>query len=277
LSKNSNRISSFQTTDMVSVIQSKLCAVNTSTKTFVACFCTHFSKTFLRKINQWMNKFDEVWVPDFQFSPNLSGKLSHQIQFAKPIVYCGPLSRFSKYTIQNNELKKFDVCAIISGPEPHRTLFEQFCMQLAEKNKISTLIIAGKPNEDKSYSTKYLTYHSHLPTETFFQYILASKLVLSRAGYSTLMDLQVLNKHAVLVPTPGQTEQEYLIKHNAQQPLFLCAKNLDEAEKLVLSFLKTEQICQTQRLFDKSMLENCLDKLVKINASGIYPARREEE
>ena len=37
-----------------------------------------------------------------------------------------------------------------------------------------------------------------------------SKIVVSRSGYTTVMDLAKLGKKAFFIPTPGQTEQEYL-------------------------------------------------------------------
>jgi len=37
-----------------------------------------------------------------------------------------------------------------------------------------------------------------------------SKVIVARAGYSTLMDLADWKKPCVLIPTPGQPEQEYL-------------------------------------------------------------------
>ena len=38
----------------------------------------------------------------------------------------------------------------------------------------------------------------------------ASEFIIARSGYSTIMDLVTLERNAILVPTPGQTEQEYL-------------------------------------------------------------------
>ena len=38
----------------------------------------------------------------------------------------------------------------------------------------------------------------------------ASKLLVCRSGYSTLLDLSVIQSRAILIPTPGQPEQEYL-------------------------------------------------------------------
>lgn len=37
-----------------------------------------------------------------------------------------------------------------------------------------------------------------------------SKIILSRSGYTTIMDLSKLEKKAFFIPTPGQYEQEYL-------------------------------------------------------------------
>ena len=62
-------------------------------------------------------------------------------------------------------------------------------------------------------------------SESFQKEILSSKLVISRAGYSSLMDYQTLNTNAIIIPTPGQTEQEYLAEHLKTHPLFF--PNLD--------------------------------------------------
>ena len=49
--------------------------------------------------------------------------------------------------------------------------------------------------------------------EIFRNAVISSKFIICRGGYSSIMDLLSLNKRALLVPTPGQTEQEYLSKH----------------------------------------------------------------
>ena len=80
---------------------------------------------------------------------------------------------------------------------------------------------------------------SHIPGEELFQLILCSEIIISRGGYSTLMDLAVLNKKCIFVPTPGQTEQEYLVEelHNKKmiygvdQGQFKLQTALDEVEK----------------------------------------------
>src|SRR5690606_31575289 len=53
--------------------------------------------------------------------------------------------------------------------------------------------------------------------------ISGADIVICRSGYSTLMDLVKLDKQAILIPTPGQTEQEYLAKELYRQNLFVSA------------------------------------------------------
>ncbi len=45
----------------------------------------------------------------------------------------------------------------------------------------------------------------------------ASEYIISRTGYTTVMDICKLKKKAILIPTPGQTEQEYLADHLNKQ------------------------------------------------------------
>jgi UDP-N-acetylglucosamine:LPS N-acetylglucosamine transferase len=46
-------------------------------------------------------------------------------------------------------------------------------------------------------------------------------LVISRSGYTTLMDLVALDRSALIIPTPGQAEQEYLADLHARTGRFL--------------------------------------------------------
>jgi UDP-N-acetylglucosamine:LPS N-acetylglucosamine transferase len=46
-------------------------------------------------------------------------------------------------------------------------------------------------------------------------------MVIGRSGYSTIMDLVAMKKKAILIPTPGQTEQEYLARYLHNVGLFL--------------------------------------------------------
>jgi hypothetical protein len=159
--------------------------------------------------------FNECWVPDYQnMKGSLSGKLSHGLKVPKNVRYINPLSRFSDYIYFDTEkpMKPFEVLVLISGPEPHRTYFEkEMENRFVNKNK-SVLMVCGKPddNEVKPLLINDITKVSHLNTAELHFYLTHAKKIIARSGYSTLMDLHVLNLNAELIATPGQTEQEYL-------------------------------------------------------------------
>jgi uncharacterized protein (TIGR00661 family) len=160
-----------------------------------------------KKVLSYLKNFDECWVPDSATAPFLSGELSHKYKAPEHTYFVGPLSRFSKIS----EVKKFDITAIISGPEPQRTIFEKLVIAQLKKTDLKTLIVQGKPEEKDEFKQKKNTFIiPHLNSRELESAILASDIVISRSGYSTIMDLAVLNKKAIFIPTPGQTEQEYL-------------------------------------------------------------------
>lgn len=179
---------------------------------------------FAKKIHYWfINKFNECWVPDNLGKINLAGDLSHPALLpGVPVKYIGPLSRFEKYPVE----RKYDVAFILSGPEPQRTVFEDLVLKDIEHFDGSILLVRGLPESIplKTYNNASLEIHDYLGAEDLNRAILQSGLIISRCGYSTVMDLVKLQKKAVLVPTPGQTEQEYLAEYLSQGKLFCCIK-----------------------------------------------------
>lgn len=156
--------------------------------------------------------FDECWIPDYKESPGLSGYLTHKYPLPKNAKFIGPLSRFQKpETLSDKKPDDVKITAIISGPEPQRSLFEDLiAKQLNESNHSST-IVSGKPESEKAViANARLTILPHLSTAKMCSLISSSSLVICRSGYSSVMDLHVLGVKALFVPTPGQTEQIYL-------------------------------------------------------------------
>lgn len=161
---------------------------------------------------QWQHKkFDTVWIPDTAAENNISGDLSHKYPKPKHAQYIGILTRFRK---PEQEVKKTnDILAIISGPEPQRSIFEEMIISQAKLIQQQVIIVRGISEVDTDEKiADNIRVISHLPGEQLFQLILQSETIISRGGYSTLMDLALLNKKCIFVPTPGQTEQEYLVK-----------------------------------------------------------------
>ena len=168
-----------------------------------------------------LKNFQEVWVPDQADEPTLSGMLGHPTYTAPiPVRYIGPLTRFTpmnRATIPNK------ITIVLSGPEPQRTLLEEKCLrELSEWNDAVTLI-RGLPLGGKQLDAPtHWQVFDHLPIDTLQQEMEEAEWVIARCGYSTLMDLHALNKKAILIPTPGQPEQEYLAHWLANRGQWRC-------------------------------------------------------
>jgi hypothetical protein len=162
-----------------------------------------------------MKNFDEIWVPDHEKFPGLAGKLSHPSYADKRIKYIGPISRLNPKPHAPNPSKTIDILALISGPEPHRSTFEKYAIEFLSEKPGNHCIVRGLPNEKETPNLPFPAFN-HLGAAELREKILASRAVLCRSGYSTIMDLALLNAKAIFVPTPGQTEQEYLCSLNKE-------------------------------------------------------------
>lgn len=169
----------------------------------------------------YIKQYNECWIPDNHEEPFLSGKLSHPFFkniITKPI---GILSRFSEYKIVKEE-KDIDLLVILSGPEPQRTLLENIILRQIPMFEGKIILLRALPNSLSSIEHPYHNLHvfNHVDDETFISFVNHSKKIICRAGYSSLMDLVTLRKNALLIPTPGQTEQEYLAEYLSKKSAF---------------------------------------------------------
>ena len=155
-----------------------------------------------------IEKYDECWIPDFKGKNNLSGDLSHKYPTPKNASFIGPLSRFEKK--EYTSTSPYQNLVLISGPEPQRSIFEKKMIEKFLQVKEATIIISGKPTSSYSLLSNNITIKSHLDSRELSFLIQTTPNIFCRSGYSTLMDLKVLDRKATLFPTPGQTEQEYL-------------------------------------------------------------------
>ena len=156
-----------------------------------------------------IKKFDECWVPDSEEKPNLSGKLGHLKTVSDSIKYLGPLSRMSKKDVP----KKYDLMVLLSGPEPQRSLLEEILnRELVNYNGKIIFVKGVVQDESIIEEVGNCTYYNFLSSEELEQKINESEMLVCRSGYTTIMDLAKLQKKALLIPTPGQYEQQYLAK-----------------------------------------------------------------
>jgi uncharacterized protein (TIGR00661 family) len=177
-----------------------------------------------------ISHFDACWIPDYSQRPNLSGDLAHLYPPPDNSAYIGPLSRFNNEDCSVSEKDyKYDVIAIISGPEPSRTNLEKLLFEQMAETERKCILVRGLPADTEPMSDvpENITVFNHLPACELMDKILRSRFVIARAGYSTIMDLVAIKKTAVLIPTPGQTEQEYLASFYSDRKLFLCINEKD--------------------------------------------------
>ena len=200
-----------------------------------------FLNRIAQKINYYfINKFDECWVPDIAGVNNLAGELSHPKKFPLvPVKYVGTLSRCRKIVTE----KKYDLLVLLSGPEPQRTIFENILV--AELKNISgkIVIVRGLPGikDDLPAVSKNVIVHNHLPAEKLNELIQQSENIIARCGYSTIMDLVTLQRNAILVPTPGQTEQEYLAGYLLEKKFFFtCSQENFSLEQALETYRKSD-------------------------------------
>ena len=164
-----------------------------------------------KKLSRYLSPFHEIWVPDYiDHKKRLSGKLSEPPEKLQPKVhFIGPLCRFSW---DEKHQEKTGTTILLSGPEPQRKKFLLDLLTSFSSDENLT-IIAPQIYSDISLSEKQSWLEN--PDEVTLQKVLKnSKTIISRAGYSTIMEIHKLqNTKKIIVPTPYQNEQNYLGKH----------------------------------------------------------------
>jgi len=165
-------------------------------------------------VRKALSRFDAVWVPDHASEHNLTGKLSHNTNMHPHIHFVGPLSRMKPLERD----VEYDVAVVLSGPEPQRTRLEQLLLEQAIALPHRAVIIQGKPMKKSHYfAAGHVEVISYLTSSDLNNILSASQYIVCRSGYSSIMDLAVLGKKALLIPTPGQTEQEFLARSLGQK------------------------------------------------------------
>ncbi|MFL5809826.1 MAG: glycosyltransferase [Flavisolibacter sp.] len=212
---------------------------------------------FLQRLNyNYINRFSQCWVPDVKESMNLSGELSHPSKDpAIPVKFVGPLSRFSYC-----EGTEKHVLILLSGPEPQRSILEEIILSQVNKLKTPVVLVRGLPgNATQIHVPSNVTVFDHLPAKELQQQITSAGFVISRCGYSTVMDLALTRKKSILIPTPGQTEQEYLARHLQQINFALCIDQkkfkLKNALDLASSFNYRTMVFNSENLLEKRVKE----------------------
>jgi hypothetical protein len=225
---------------------------------------------FLEPAGIWLHrqvirKFSLCIIPDLPGDLNLSGKLSHDVRLPGNTIYTGILSRFT-CTEDDKAGPAVDpggTVVMLSGPEPQRSILEKKLLQLFTDNITKTIFLAGRPDcDDQESDDKRPGYFSHLQGSIMKKILAGSGRIITRPGYTSIMELVSLGKSAILIPTPGQTEQEYLAGLLRDRGWFACLPQKCVGELLppvpAYSFPADEIIRQSSIL-----LETALDRILE--------------
>ncbi len=190
--------------------------------------------------SRFHKNFTRVIVPDNRpDTVSLSGKLSVNTRQATldRIYYAGILSSIRKIDIEED----IDFLFSVSGPEPQRTMLENIIIKQACKLPGKKMVLLGKPSENIEYKLdEFTTVKSHAGREEMSVLMNRAKFIISRSGYTTVMEIAELGKKKCLfIPTPGQTEQVYLSQYYQKKGWFYSksqyyldiVKDVEEAKK----------------------------------------------
>ncbi|MFZ9388144.1 MAG: glycosyltransferase [Chitinophagaceae bacterium] len=180
------------------------------------------SERILQEKNyRYINRFRMCWVPDEDGPASFAGELSHPARMPQiPVRYTGLLSRFSKGTVP---VKKDHLLFLLSGPEPQRGILEKIFREQVVNYPGKAVLVRGLPGADEVLQgTGEFRVFNHLDTQSLGREMQEAEYVICRSGYSTVMDAMTLGKKCIFIPTPGQTEQEYLGRYLMEKGIAIC-------------------------------------------------------
>jgi len=201
-------------------------------------------------ISVWFNRlmfrnFQHIFVPDIGGSRSLTGRMGHPKNFTNfpKLTYIGYLASIEKKQVS----MPIDLLFMLSGPEPQRSALEELILKQIKNISGRRVVVLGKPGEEELTSgDRDLEIHTHLDRQKMSEYMSSAKLIVARAGYSTIMEVVALGKPALFIPTPGQTEQEYLAKRLNRLGYFHCVTqhklNLSADLKIASGFLVSDEV-----------------------------------
>lgn len=219
----------------------------------------------VRKLHyQFLNRFNEVWVVDKAESPGIAGTLSHPGKLPNNTTYIGALSQFENRATTSN-INKDQLLVLLSGPEPQRTILSAILWQQVQEFNGKVVFVEGSENALTPASIPAnIEWHKRLTAKALEPILRETGMVVCRSGYSTIMDLIALQKQAILIPTPGQTEQEYLAYRMQSDGIFYSVpqKNFDLKKALSASanFNNKKSPKDSFQLY-QPVLEKWLEKL----------------
>ncbi len=208
-----------------------------------------------------INKFNMCWIPDVQDEVyNIGGKLSHPIEKPHHTKFIGPLSRLEIISTQANG----PILILLSGPEPQRTVFENILLkQLNRIQNEKIIFVRGLPESTTKIKDEVgVQFINFIDVNSLSRIMSEASLVICRSGYSTIMDLIKLNKKALLIATPGQSEQLYLAYHLQEMHRFIARSQ--ETVSLAEDIKTCRNSSTTMLKVDFAEYKNALREIVEL-------------
>lgn len=193
-----------------------------------------------KMLHFWIiRKYDFCFIPDLPGDTNLSGRLTHGFDLPLNVRFIGILSRFVSSGCEETRLSSdpdYRNVVILSGPEPQRSILKEKLAALLKKRDEKSLFLEGRPEDGNISATSgKLTFIKHPDRETMAGLIRSCRNIITRPGYTSVMELASLGRSALLVPTPGQTEQEYLAEYLSGKGWFVTAPQSELNDDLKIS------------------------------------------
>ncbi len=180
----------------------------------------------LERLVEWgqrglLSGFTKVLIPDVEADGGLSGDLGHDPALdwgPDRLQYLGPLSGVERMEVPED----IDYFFSVSGIEPQRGLLEKRVLDALPHLPGRIVVTRGQPEAaGEKYTLHGATIYGYLDRAAQTEMLNRAHVTITRSGYTTLMELAELGKRALFVPTPGQSEQEYLARfHHARGEVY---------------------------------------------------------
>ncbi len=170
----------------------------------------------------FIRRFDACLVPDFAIG-GLSGEMSSAPGWRVPTHCIGLLSRLAGADAEPEPPVEW--LGLASGPEPQRGEFVASLTERFESEPGRRVVICADAAVADHVTRGGVEVLGMVEPCRLKGLLLAARNVVSRSGYSTLMDLKAIGRldpSVSLVPTPGQAEQVYLA-HRVEE-LYGCSR-----------------------------------------------------
>ncbi|MCI0523072.1 MAG: hypothetical protein L0Y37_05385 [Bacteroidales bacterium] len=213
-----------------------------------------------------ISRFDLCLIPDYPEEINLSGRLSHGVKMPVNTFYMGPLSRFVQDADSAEALLPGEpyCCLILSGPEPQRSMLAEKVVSSLPFTRIRILTGSSLKTRLESERVEVITSPDSI---TMRKVITGSSAIIGRSGYTTVMELLSLGRAGVIIPTPGQTEQEYLGEYLHEKFGFVTLRQKD-ITKLAGTMERLDRMHVASIPGSAPLLENAIERLFEKQIKG---------